>query len=457
MPTHTSHYWNTPLFWIATISGFLLFTTVLLVLGMSPLITLVLCAGLASLVLLFHSPLLLLSLLFIVRMSLDYSSQYLSITLFNISLSLSQLVGLGIALLGSIFLILYGRSLLRFPLLFPFIVVSLWGIFTLTYSINPTATLSELLRFFNLFIIGALAYISVQRYRDFRILLQAIFLSSILPILFGLYQFVMGIGLQDENVSIPRIFGTFSHPNVYSLFLFALIALGTLYFLVYAKSTAEKLLVSSYLVLVTLTLILTYARIAWIALFVFLGLLALSRLKILLIPLILFPLLLITLSPSIQERVTEAFHPTPDSSITWRKNLWHDMLLKTSIEGRTWLGSGMDTFRTSSETLRGLRFGSNDPHNDFVKFYVEGGRVGVVVLSLYILSFLWLVIRIYFKTPSHSLKHLAAITGFVFFSLLLASLSDNVFKNTPVQWVLWTLMGGLLALYRESTKKSLTK
>ena len=131
------------------------------------------------------------------------------------------------------------------------------------------------------------------------------------------------------------------------------------------------------------------------------------------------------------------------------------MLLKTSIEGRIWLGSGMDTFRTSSETLRGLRFGSNDPHNDFIKFYVEGGRVGVVVLSLYILSFLWLVIRIYFKTPSHSLKHLAAITGFVFFSLLLASLSDNVFKNTPVQWVLWTLMGGLLALYRESTKKSL--
>ena len=455
MSTHASHYWNTPLFWITTISGFLLITTTLLVLGISPLIALVLCTGLISIVLLFHSPLLLLSLLFIVRMSLDYSSQYLSVSFFNVNLSLSQLVGLGIAFLGGIFLFLHGRPLLRFPLLFPFALVGLWGVFTLTYSINPTATLSELLRFFNLFIIGALAYVSVKRYRDFRTLLQAIFISSILPILFGLYQFAMGIGLQDENVSIPRIFGTFSHPNVYSLFLFALIALGTLYFLIYAKSTAGKLLLSSYLVLVTLTLILTYARIAWIALFVFLGLLAFSRLKILLIPLILFPFLLTMLSPSIQERVSEAFHPTPDSSITWRKNLWHDMSLKTKIEEREWLGSGMDTFRTSSEALRGLRFGSNDPHNDFVKFYVEGGRVGVAVLSLYILSFLWFVTRIYFKTPSHSLRHLAAITGFVFFALLLASLSDNVFKNTPVQWVLWTLMGGLLALYRESTKKSL--
>lgn len=444
------HQWNTPLFWIATTSGLLLFTTLLLILGISPLLTLVFFGGLMSLVLLFRAPLLLLCLLFIIRMSLDYSVQYLTLTFFNFSFSLSQLLGIGIAALGIIFLFLHGRSLFRFPLMFPFLLISGWGTFTLIYSINPTATLSELLRFFNLFIIGAIAYIAINRYRDFRTLLHAIFLSSLLPILFGLYQFVMGIGLQDENVSIPRIFGTFSHPNVYSLFLFALIALGTLYFLVYAKSSASKLLTTSYLILVTLTLLLTYARIAWIALFVFLGLLALSRAKFLLVPLILFPLFLIILSPSIQDRVSEAIHPTPDSSITWRKNLWHDMLLKTRMEHREWFGSGMDTFRTSSEDLRGLRFGSNDPHNDFVKFYVEGGRVGVAVLMLYIASFLWLVTRIYFKTPSHSLRYLATITGFVFFSLLLASLSDNVFKNTPVQWILWTLMGGLLALYRQS-------
>lgn len=450
-----SLHWKNPLFWFATISGLFLFSLVAAVLNVSLLLPFVVVLGIISLILLFRAPLILLCLLFIIRMSLDYSSQYLSLTLFNITLSLSQLLGLAIAFLGILFIVVHFQKLFRFPLLTPFLIVSLWGLFTLTYSISSTSTSYELLRFFNLFVIGFMAYVSITRYRDFRTLLYAIFLSSILPIAFGVYQFTFGIGLQDENVSIPRIFGTFSHPNVYSLFLFALVALAVLYFLVYAKSRESRLLIISYLGLLIIILLLTYARIAWIALFVFLFFLSLWRFRLFLIPLIFFPLILITFSTSIQDRVGEAFHPTPDSSITWRRNLWHDMILKTDFENRELLGTGMDTFRISSEQLRGLRFGSNDPHNDFVKFYVEGGIIGLMVLSIYILSFLFIIIRIYQKTPSHSLRTLATISGFVILTLLLSSLSDNVFKNTPVQWILWTLLGGLLALYRESMKKSL--
>ncbi len=450
-----SLHWKNPLLWFATISGFFLLSLVAAILNASLLLPFVIVFGIISLILLLRAPLILLCLLFIVRMSLDYSSQYLSLTLFNITLSLSQLLGLAIAFLGILFIILHFQRFLRFPLLVPFLILTIWGLFTLTYSISTNSTSYELLRFFNLFVIGFMAFISVTRYRDFRTLLHAIFLSSILPIAFGLYQFSFGIGLQDENVSIPRIFGTFSHPNVYSLFLFALVALTILYFFVYAKTRESRLMIVSYLALLMVTLLLTYARIAWIALFIFLFLLSIWRFRLLLIPLVLFPIILITFSVSIQDRVNEALHPTPDSSITWRKNLWNDMILKTDFENRELLGTGMDTFRISSEELRGLRFGSNDPHNDFVKFYVEGGLVGVIVLIAYISSFLFLIIHIYQKTPSHSLRTLATIAGFVILTLLLSSLSDNIFKNTPVQWILWTMLGGLLALYRESTKKSL--
>lgn len=447
--------WHSPLLWISLLSGTFLAGLLALILGISPLIPLALLFGVASFMLLFRAPLVLLSLLFILRMSLDYSAQYWTVTLFNVTLSLSQLLGVGIALLGLIALILHFDKLRRFPLLIPFLLIFFWGLFTLSYSISPRATLYELLRFFDLFVIGFLAYLSINRYRDFRTLLHAIFASSLLPILFGLYQFILGIGLQDENVSIPRIFGTFSHPNVYSLFLFAMIALATLYAIIYAKTREARLLIGSYLVLLMVTLVLTYARIAWIALFIFLGLLTLWRARFLILPLVLIPLVLITFSPTIRDRVTEIFNPTPDSSITWRQTLWHDMLLKTDYDNREILGSGMDTFRISSEQLRGVRFGSNDPHNDFVKFYVEGGVVGVSILLLYLGAFIFLVTRIVLTTPSHSLRALATIAGFVIVTLLLASLSDNVFKNTPVQWVLWSLLGGLLALQRESTKKSL--
>lgn len=447
--------WNNPLMWVGGSTALLMLMLFSLMLGISFWLPLISGFGLLSLWLLFRAPLILLSLLFIVRMSLDYSSQYVRLEIGQLSLSLSQLLGLGIAALGIAFIVRHLAKLKNYALLIPFLIISLWGSFTLAYSISPSATLSELLRFFNLFVIGFIAFVAIERYRDFRTLLHAIFLSSMLPILFGIFQFVMGIGLQDENVSIPRIFGTFSHPNVYSLFLFALVALATLYFLVFAKTRESKVFIISYLALLIATLLLTYARIAWIALFVFLFLIALWRFRLFLIPLILFPLVLITFVPMIQDRVDEALHPTPDSSITWRKNLWHDMYVKTGYENRELLGSGMDTFRLSSEQLRGLRFGSNDPHNDFVKFYVEGGIIGVIVLILYIGSFLVLVTRIYQKTPSHSLRTLAMLSGFVVLTLLLASLSDNIFKNTPVQWLLWTLLGGLLALYQQSLKKTL--
>ncbi len=452
--TITSLHWQNPLVWIASLSGFFVLTLLSTLIQVSLFFPLIILFGILSIVLLYRAPLYLLSFLFVVRMSLDYSSQYVTLSLFQHVFSFSQLLGLGIAALGVLLILRSFRSVFHFPLIFPFLLITGWGLLTLTYSISPAATSYELLRFFNLFIIGFLAFVTVERYRDFRTLLRAIFVSSILPILLGLYQFVNNIGLQDENVSIPRIFGTFSHPNVYSLFLFALIALAVIYFLIYAKKQEEKLVTISYLFLLMGTLLLTYARIAWIALFVFLFLLALWRFRFLILPLFLFPLVLIAFSASIQDRVGEAFHPTPDSSITWRQNLWHDMILKTDFENRKLLGSGMDTFRISSEDLRGLRFGSNDPHNDFVKFYVEGGLVGVLVLTLYIGSFLFFVLHIYRHTPSHTLRTLALLTGMLILTLLLASVSDNIFKNTPVQWLLWSLMGGLFALYRQSLQKS---
>ena len=156
MPLNTTPtlHWKNPLIWIGTAGTFCCLLLLSLVLGISLLFPLVVAFGAFSLILLFRAPLLLLSLLFIVRMSLDYSSQYISLSLWNITLSLSQLLGLGIAFLGIIFIVVHFQKLLRFPLLVPFLIVTLWGLFTLTYSISPSATTYELLRFFNLFVIA---------------------------------------------------------------------------------------------------------------------------------------------------------------------------------------------------------------------------------------------------------------------------------------------------------------
>jgi O-antigen ligase len=436
-----------PLLWLFALGLFACGLTFSALFHISLFLPITIIIGIASCILFIRNPLLLLCLLIITRMILDYSAEYFSFRLFDISLSLSQLVGVGIALLGVFILTLRRDTLPRFPLVLPFFILFLWGVTTLAYSIAPYETLQELLRFFNLFVLGFLAYVAVQKTSDFQSLLSAIFISGILPIAFALYQFIFSLGFQDDAVSIPRIFGTFSHPNVFSLYLFALIVFAALYFLVFARSNRNQLFTLLFLGSLACVLLLTFARVAWLALFVFTFLLALFRYRFLLIPIIFLPLVLFALSSDFQERVLASFSPHPDSSIIWRQNLWHDVTTKSIQDGNLWLGSGMDTFPIVSESLRGSTFGSNDPHNDFVKFFIEGGIVGVLVYILYLASILFLLLKNYFRSrPGSALQLSFGILILFFFSLQIASLSDNVFKNTPVQWLFFIALGALLAL-----------
>lgn len=97
------------------------------------------------------------------------------------------------------------------------------------------------------------------------------------------------------------------------------------------------------------------------------------------------------------------------------------------------LGSGMDTFPKVSESVRGTNQGPNDPHNDFVKFFVEGGLVGLSVFLLYLFSLGYLLIKKYRQARPGSALRLAFGIMFIFFlTLELSALTDNIFKNTPV-------------------------
>ncbi len=419
----------------------------------SPLLPFLLAFGILSLILAFRAPLLLLFGLIIVRMSLDYSSQYVSVSFYNITLSFSQLLGVGIALLGVVILILKRQHLFRYPLFFPFFLLLFWGSTTLLYSLSPTDTLQELLRIFDLFTLGFLAYATIRDTADFKHLLQAFFVSSILPILFGLYQYAFHIGLSDQNVSILRIFGTFSHPNVYSLYLFALIVFGGLYLVLFADSGIRRIITAGLVAIFTTVLVLTFARVAWIALFVFVFLMALLRYRLLLFPLFLIPFVLYVFSPSFAERINESFHSDPDSSLLWRQTLWADVTRHSLQEDRLLLGAGMDTFPKVSESVRGTNNGPNDPHNDFVKFFVEGGLVGLGIFFLYLFSLGYLLIKKYRQARPGSALRLAFGVMFVFFlTLELSALTDNIFKNTPVQWLFFTALGALLALSEQKKK-----
>ncbi len=395
-------------------------------------------------------PLIFLACLIVIRMSIDFSAESTSFTINTLSISLSQILGLGIATVGIISVFRFREHLRSLPLNIPFLIIFLWGLASLSFSLSPILTVQELLRFFSIWSIGFLAYATVKSRDDARVLFLALFCSAMLPIFFGIYQFMNGIGLEDENVSIPRIFGTFSHPNVFSLYLATLAGIAIIFLTSFTKNLTEKFWSVIFIFILSLTLLLTSTRIGWIALFLFLILVALYRFRLALVPLILIPMLLYSVVTPIRDRIDESLTPTVDSSLTWRQGIWHDTITLTLADGnRSLYGYGMNTFPLVSESLRGMRLGSNDSHNDFVKFFVEGGYIG---LMLFLLSLI-LIMRSLFITSRHTIspdmKSAFVLTIILFLVLEIAALSDNVFKNTPVQWLFFITASILFALQRK--------
>jgi O-antigen ligase len=415
--------------------------------GSSFLVPLSVAFLIAGALLFLHRPILLLFALIIIRMSLDFSSQYLTISAYGLSVSLSQMIGIGVAAIGIFLLLFFRRRLRSFPLSIPFLVLGAWGAATLSYSVAPHDTLQELLRLFDLFTIGFFAYAATETKKDVRELLIAIMISSFIPTMLGWYQFMNGIGLTDENVTLPRIYGSFSHPNIFAIHLFAMVVIGTIFLFSFAKKKSEHILTASWIGIVGMTLLVTYTRVAWIAAFLFVLLAAAYRARILLVPIILVPLLLLAFSGSLRDRLGEIAHPGPDSSVVWRQEIWHDMVTVTENENASLFGYGFNTFPTVVERVRPMR---DEAHNDFVKFFVEGGIVGLSVFVLYLVSLLAIIGWMYRRTTDTPLRQTAVLFGFFSIAIVAASLSDNIFKNTPLWWIFFAMLGSLLQISRVS-------
>lgn len=444
-----------PYFWLFITTLFVAITSLAIIFNFSLIVAPALSLILAAMALI-RKPLPLLGLLVIIRMALDYLSETIRIHLNDkTSLSLSQILGVFLLSISIVLFIVYRKKLWQFPVLKPFVLLIAFGLCSSLWSIAPSASLQEIARLISIFSISFLAYISITENADVKSVFSLLLLSSFLPLAEALRQVFLGIGLTDSSVDIPRIYGTFAHTNVLALYLYSMLALIVLIFFFprEKKYTADELFkrnffLISYALLATGLLLLTYTRVAWVALFLFVFILALWRYRLLLVPLLLGPILLFLLIPSVRDRVLESFQTRPDSSIVWRQEIWHDVTAKLRLDERQLLGTGIDTFSRYAEDLRGTRFGSTDSHNDFVKFYVEGGVIGFIVFLTY-LGFLAREIRKLFSLPK-KYRPLAVVFATYALMLLLSSLSDNVYKDTPLQWIFFILLGALIGLRAKS-------
>ncbi len=397
------------------------------------------------------SPLLLLSLLILIRTSIDALSDKAIVTLWNnATISASQAFGAFTLALAVAFFALYKKPPDRLPLLTPFLLFLAWGSLTILYSVDAsftTGTGYEIMRLATIIFIFFLAATAVRTASDWHRLLVALTLSSVLPLVFAAVQFFSNVGYRDEAFAAPRIFGTFVHPNVFATFFVAIAAIAFLLF-EEARSRKWKVVAAIFGILSLLAILLSFTRIAWLAV-ALLAFLLLARKSIRWIPALLtVGLIAYAFVTPIQERVNEAFTFSSVSSLAWRFNTWNDAIAFTRENGHIFLGSGLNTFSTVLERIRGVQFTVNDPHSEFIRAFVEGGIVGLFIT----LAFYAKILSTLFRSWKNTLISPEGRSAFfilfaLWISLTVASLTDHILRSTPLQWVVWSLMGGAFAVF----------
>ena len=89
---------------------------------------------------------------------------------------------------------------------------------------------------------------------------------------------------------------------------------------------------------------------------------------------------------------------------------------------------------------------SNEAHNDYLRFALELGVLGLGVYGLFLLSLLLRAAEEYRRSEERALLSLHLVAWILAFAAM--SLADNMLHHTPVMWltaIWWGAMFGVLA------------
>jgi len=317
------------------------------------------------------------------------------------------------------------------------------AVFLLPFSIDPQSGLVEILRWLSFFALFLLGFFLFYDGRQVSWLIKTIIFSSLIPVAVALGQALNGGGFFDG--SRWRVNGTFVHPNMLAFYLVFILTLLFFLFLSLKREAVEKYFYLFLSLPLLAVLVLTYTRGAWLCLIVVLLLIGLFRFRIFLIVSLTALILFYAVSPAIQERVNSLVPFSASDSTVWRLDLWRDALSYAQARPLTGYGAGTATIVIGQN--RSYLLGSSEPHNDYIKILLELGILGLIIYASLIVSLLVKLARGW-QRETRPRRQLLFLFVLVFsLSFYLASVGDNLLKDSSLQWSFWALVGALMSGY----------
>lgn len=314
-------------------------------------------------------------------------------------------------------------------------------IFSFLNSRYLLISFTNMARMFSVLIIVnyVFVYFSKERIKN---LLLILFLSSIIPLYFGLSQYLFNTGNQ-ATPGYNRIFGTFVHPNVYAQYLIVII-LALLYFLnTYKIRRIFRLVLYLFFFLLLFEINQTYARGAWIALvmsFMLFSLLSYKITKKFLFFLLVGFVLFINF-PNIQDRFMDIGHSGPDqimSSWDWRIMVWNQT--ENEIRNHPIIGNGLGMYEKSFAFMA---------HNDYLRLTYETGVLGIGTYLLFLFYIFTQSIRLALISKVGHVKSRYAVISVLIMALLVMSIADNLARSTVVLLYIFCMIGVLIGQGKE--------
>ena len=301
------------------------------------------------------------------------------------------------------------------------------GAMSILVAKNQIGAIEDVIRFATLVVIVLVLNQLLTTERALKHLLVAVYVSLAIPALVGAYQVVTKSGYH-VSAEFSRVRGTFDHPNPFAIYLTMLIIMGVALVLKVQRRSVKLMLLGA-IGISGLFLLLTYTRSAWIATLAGLLVVAFYQGKRL-VPILGFAVVLVMLLvPSVAERFSDLSTETTQSgaagnSLVWRFEYWRQAL---ELSENPIVGAGLRTVQASTDV-------SKEPHNDFIRVYVETGLIGLSAYLWFLVSLARNARRSIRRTRS-PLEHSVAV-GFAgcLAAFLLLSLVSNVISQLVILW-----------------------
>ncbi len=314
----------------------------------------------------------------------------------------------------------------------------LFSSFSFLNSMDTVVSIGHLLKFFTAISLYILVYNAINSIENAKNVLKAICISTILPMLYGFYQYVTKTGGGDEYFGgVSRVSSFLGGWNEYGIFL-CLAMCAAMIVIFHEQIRIKKLFYISLLILMVISSVLALNRGSWITFSAALSLAYFPYRKKIKLRWFFIAgfFIFIFFADVIADRFFELSTTTSwgmsQNTFTGRIEFWKK--LSTLLGDHPFVGYGLGTSRIVATKF----FNSTHvPHNDYLSLALETGFLGVIFYLFFLIKEFVNNVKVSFLKENWKINYPIFVMFFYWTTL---SLTQNMIYNVIVFPIFMTIL-----------------